>query len=72
MSEHQPTLSPDDDRIARRAHSIWMQEGCPEGRDQAHWQQAEAELSGEDAGKTERGAVVAPDLPLKRRKTAKD
>ena len=24
------------------AHSLWEQEGCPEGRDQDHWYRAEA------------------------------
>jgi hypothetical protein len=34
-----------EDRIRARAHEIWLQEGQPDGRDLAHWQQAEAEIA---------------------------
>lgn len=27
-------------RIRERAHRIWEEEGCPEGRDKEHWWQA--------------------------------
>ena len=37
------------DRIAIAAYFIWLFEGCPEGRDQAHWHEAEMQLSGEAA-----------------------
>ena len=30
--------------IRRRAHQIWEQEGCPEGRAHIHWLRAEAEF----------------------------
>jgi hypothetical protein len=30
--------------IRERAHEIWMQEGCPEDRAEAHWHQARAEI----------------------------
>lgn len=30
--------------VARRAYEIWEAEGCPEGRHEAHWTMAEAEL----------------------------
>jgi hypothetical protein len=32
--------------IERRAWEIWKSEGCPEGRSEQHWLQAEAELTG--------------------------
>lgn len=32
------------EEIAMRAYEIWQAEGCPEGRDQANWIQAELEL----------------------------
>jgi len=32
------------ERIRTRAYESWLREGCPEGQDIAHWQQAEAEL----------------------------
>jgi hypothetical protein len=37
-----------DDReqqIRERAHALWEEQGCPEGRDAEHWQQAQAELT---------------------------
>ncbi len=33
------------DQIAERAFEIWEKEGQPHGRDQEHWQRAEAELA---------------------------
>jgi hypothetical protein len=35
-----------EDRIRQRAHAIWEAEGRPEGRHEAHWQQACAEIEG--------------------------
>jgi hypothetical protein len=35
------------DDIARRAYERWLEEGCPEGRDEAHWYDAINELTGE-------------------------
>ena len=32
------------EKIARRAHAIWEEEGRPEGRAAEHWLRAEAEL----------------------------
>lgn len=43
-----PTIS--EDEIRERAHKIWMEEGCPHGRDREHWEQAIRELErGESA-----------------------
>jgi hypothetical protein len=36
-------------RIRERAHQIWLDEGCPDGRDQEHWSRAEQEIIGERA-----------------------
>jgi hypothetical protein len=33
------------ERIQRRAYELWEREGHPEGRDRAHWQQAELEIT---------------------------
>jgi Protein of unknown function (DUF2934) len=33
------------ERIRRRAYEIWEREGRPEGREQAHWEQAEREVA---------------------------
>lgn len=32
------------ERIRRRAYELWEQEGRPEGRELAHWAQAEHEI----------------------------
>lgn len=59
-----------DDResaVRQRAHAIWLAEGEPQGRDEAHWQQAERELAGADGASADppaeamsnEGAVVA-------------
>jgi hypothetical protein len=29
-----------EERIRRRAYQIWLEEGCPVGRDKAHWDMA--------------------------------
>lgn len=38
-----------EDRIRRRAHAIWEAEGRPEGRHEAHWEQARAEIEAIEA-----------------------
>jgi hypothetical protein len=48
-SEFRETVSHEE--IARRAHEIWEQEGCPEGREQEHWLQAERQLLGLDSSR---------------------
>lgn len=44
-------------RIRARAHQIWQEEGRPEGRELAHWRQAEAELA---ASAPEKGGAPKP------------
>jgi hypothetical protein len=34
-----------EQRIRDRAHQIWQDEGCPEGRADEHWAQAEREVA---------------------------
>ncbi len=34
-----------EERIRQRAYAIWEQEGCPEGRQEEHWQRAREELA---------------------------
>lgn len=38
-------------RIQQRAYELWELDGRPEGRDHAHWHQAERELSGAQAAR---------------------
>ncbi len=32
------------ERVRERAHQLWLQEGCPEGRGDEHWQQAQRDI----------------------------
>ena len=34
----------DHQRIAKLAYTLWLNEGCPSGREKANWHQAEREL----------------------------
>jgi len=36
---------PQEDAIAQRAYHIWLENGCENGREEQHWQQAQRELS---------------------------
>ena len=36
---------PGHEQIATQAYSIWMSEGCPEGREEANWKEAEQQLA---------------------------
>lgn len=37
-------LAPSEARIRDRAYAIWLSEGRPHGRDEAHWHRARTEL----------------------------
>jgi hypothetical protein len=39
------SAAPTIEQITARAHQIWLDEGCPEGRADIHWQLAESELT---------------------------
>jgi hypothetical protein len=41
------------EEVARRAHQLWEQEGCPDGKDSEHWLEAERQLR--------RGTASSPD-----------
>ncbi len=47
LDEHHTEKDHDDThrRIAQRAHEIWMQEGCPDGKQTEHWVRAESEVA---------------------------
>lgn len=48
-----------EQRIRDRAYAIWLDEGCPEGRDAEHWFQAERAILAETAAIPDRSPVVA-------------
>lgn len=37
-----------EERIRERAYELWLAEGCPEGRAEAHWEMAREMLAGDD------------------------
>ncbi|HYP21865.1 MAG TPA: DUF2934 domain-containing protein [Chloroflexia bacterium] len=48
------------ERVRERAHQLWLQEGCPEGRGDEHWQQAQRDVLASTPA-----APVAADQPEK-------
>ena len=38
-----------EERIRRRAYRLWEEEGCPEGRELAHWDMATELVAMEDS-----------------------
>ena len=51
----------DENRIRERAYAIWEREGCPEGRHDAHWEQARQELMDEERRERDRAEIGAPE-----------
>ena len=43
----QQRSAPTHEQIALRAQEIWKQRGCPHGRDEQHWHEAEEQLKQE-------------------------
>ena len=46
VSHATATITPSHEDISRRAYEIYEREGRPDGRELAHWAQAETELLG--------------------------
>ena len=42
--QDQQSPDPTDEEIALTAYRIWLQEGCPHGRDREHWLKAREQL----------------------------
>ncbi|MCF6112527.1 DUF2934 domain-containing protein [Mesorhizobium muleiense] len=60
------------ERIRRRAHAIWEQAGRPDGAHQQHWDQAAAEIDGEESrpkAKLAKSPAAAKDTKPKDNKT---
>jgi hypothetical protein len=49
--------------VRERAHSIWEQEGRPDGHSTDHWLQAEAELISEEALGIRHDGKLEPPSP---------
>jgi Protein of unknown function (DUF2934) len=48
-----------EERIRAKAYQIWLDEGCPDGRDEVHWEMARQLVAIED--NPESGRVPIPD-----------
>jgi hypothetical protein len=59
-----------EQRIREQAYHIWKDEGCPEGRAEAHWEQARRVLSPNDSqaqriwNEIQKDTVHATEVPL--------
>jgi hypothetical protein len=56
------TASPTRSAIAKVAHQLWLDDGCPIGSDQEHWFQAEKMLRDARVGKCE-DSLRRPSTP---------
>ena len=52
-----------DERVRQRAHRLWVEEGCPEGRSEVHWQKARELVAIEDNQKATLKPVPDPERP---------
>jgi len=66
MDDYEKDAGGDDyiEKVQRRAHAIWLDEGIAHGRDEEHWHQAEREIAAEEAAKTPK-AVEPAEPPIK-------
>ncbi len=55
---------PFEDEISRQAHNLWVNYGCPRGRDVAIWLEAERQLIGVDPQVNQQGGGAVPAAPL--------
>jgi hypothetical protein len=49
-----------EERIRQKAYEIWMEEGCPHGREQEHWELARFAIAQQDGLKT---TLLPPQPP---------
>jgi hypothetical protein len=50
--------------IAARAYQIWLEEGCPAGKEHEHWLRAEQELAGQSDAPQAEGKTLEPERPV--------
>ena len=58
----QNLANPTDEEIALYAYRIWLQEGCPHGRDREHWLKAREQLISEMAKERSAAGNTSPVL----------
>ncbi|MCX6971200.1 MAG: DUF2934 domain-containing protein [Verrucomicrobia bacterium] len=59
--DHEPS-GPTDEEIALCAYRIWLQQGCPHGRDREHWLKAREQLV---AGNAKANPAAAPGTKVR-------
>ena len=52
-----------DERVRHRAYRLWMEEGCPDGRSDVHWQKARELVAIEDNQKLTTKRAPDPERP---------
>jgi hypothetical protein len=67
MDDHETDAAADDhiEKVRRRAHAIWLDQGMVHGRDQEHWHEAEREIEAEEAGRGSPKAVDPTESSVK-------
>ena len=53
------------DRVRQRAYRLWMEEGCPEGRSDAHWDKARELVAIEENHKATLKPAPDPEQPAR-------
>jgi hypothetical protein len=71
MDDHDKDAGSEDriEKVRRRAHAIWLDQGLVHGRDQEHWREAEQEIVAEEAKGASPGtlpkAIEPTESPVK-------
>ncbi|SMH53019.1 DUF2934 domain-containing protein [Maritimibacter sp. HL-12] len=61
-----PKRKPTDDEIREAAYHMWLDDGAPEGGDQAYWFRAEAALSAAKPKAAPRAKAAATKAPARK------
>jgi hypothetical protein len=61
-----PRALASEDRLRELAYAIWLEEGCPEGRAEAHWFEAVRRASAEPAAKTKARKPAVRRTPVRK------
>jgi len=50
MNSSKPETEPARDEVAKKAYSLYLEEGCPQGHDVRNWLEAEAQMAHTGSG----------------------
>ena len=56
--------TPTHEEVAQRAHQLWQDSGCPDGRDTEFWLDAERQLTAGSAESTANSETSRPSSPM--------